>query len=216
MNWSTAFYDTYRNIVSVIKQCNIKIWLLLIGILFIGFIGYLFDKANTMYRKTFSIVCYSAFLTFIYTLLLFTRIGQDKIARSENIFTLLVYFLVMFTLAICWIVSKANISITVLEFAGVILLIYAIGGQYEQSMSCYHGNKNLAYMVNSSIVEQFREADNKNMDSFELHIPQGGLGDYWFSGDRIALTLYKHRIVNTLHHPVLVLEDYGYFINTMQ
>lgn len=52
-------------------------------------------------------------------------------------------------------------------------------------------------MINECIITQFIEAYKLGMSDINLILPKYGLGDYEFSGARIAKTLYNHRIIGT-------------------
>ena len=206
-------YNTIQDLKEVYVQRNKLICFLLGMICLIGIILIFISNCKPL-KKALIIGYYSLFVTWIYMFLLFARIGNNKIARSENVFTLLFFVLMITCIVVGYLLSKSKaIQCGSVMIVGL-LFLYACGGSYEPSDSYYNGDIATCYAVNNNIIDQFVLADKQHMDVFELHIPADGLGYYSFSGERIAATLYKHKIVSSIHHPVLILEDIDYFTNS--
>lgn len=212
VDWKNAFSNTIKDLQWVYGQRNRLICACLGMICLIGIL-LIFTSRSKPLKKTLIAAYYSLFVTWIYMFLLFARIGNNKIARSENVFTLLFFMLLITCVMIGYLLSKSKVAQCASVMVAGILFLYACGGRYEPSDSYYNGDAETCYAVNNSIINQFVLADKQRMDVFELHIPADGLGYYSFSGERIATTLYKHKIVSSIHHPVLVLEDIEYFTN---
>lgn len=215
VNWSTAFSDTYDDLKYVFSLRNPLVWVTMLIAIGCGTVLAIFEKKDETYKKCFAFVIASGWIVGMYMFLLCSRTGESNITRPENLLTILFFTLLLFTVSLGKIVQKYRKSVIIVFVSGILFGIYAIGGNYEQSMSYYDGDGRFALMVNNNIIEQFINADLKRVDQFELHLPTSGLGYYPFSGERIATTLYRHKIVNMLHHPVTVLEnDYLYFTDS--
>ncbi len=212
VDWTSACADTLRDLWGVAKQGKITVWIIIGTTIFFEIVATLRKKTTQKERKVISILLFSIGLTWVYMFLLFSRIGENKIARSENVFTLLGYLLILFSFCLSSLIKRKQELCILLVFGCGLAFAYMLGGRYEQSMSYYKGNADVAYLTNKNIIEQFIVADQLGQDEFELHIPQSGLGYYPFSGNRIAGTLYNHKIVHNIHHPILVLENDEYFV----
>lgn len=214
VDWKTTFFNTISDLYSVLVKCNrvivICATIVLVIALMLVFLNRK-DKQEAKIRNFFRISWYSLLLVDFYMFFLFARIGDNKIARSENVLTLLVYGIILCTGSIAYILKRFNAVMLAMPLLTVVMYIYAIGGTYEPSISYYEGNTKICLAVNENIIEQFITADKNNIDEIELHIPERGLGNYSFSGERIANTLYKHGIISRRYHPILVLEDISYF-----
>lgn len=214
VNWATAFSRAIIDLYTVYSKSNklviTCVTIIIVIALLLAFINRK-NKQDISIKKFFGISYYSLILVNVYMFLLFSRVGDNKIARSENILTMLIYGFVICAGSAAYILRKFDLVTVIIPFITVITFIYVVGGNYESSISYYGGNIKMCMAVNENIIQQFIVADINNVDELELHIPESGLGNYSFSGERIATTLYKHGVVSKRYYPTIVLENENYF-----
>lgn len=212
ITWNDAINQSIEDFKYICHITDKKIFVVCAVIIVWCFIS---DKHHNN-RSVHDIVqCYSigSVITVVYLFALYSRIGDHKIQRCENIYVMYVLFVEAAMIALGYLLykySKLEIFIPITIFVLTAIVAY---GDYKPSMSYYYGDRNLCYTINNNIIEQFIEAERLENYEFELHIPKSGLGEYDFSGDRIAATLYKHGIIASRMNPNLVLEEYSYFVN---
>lgn len=149
----------------------------------------------------------------IYLFALYTKIGNHKIQRCENIFVMYILFVEASFIAFGYLLDKYSKVMVAIPLMVLVMTAMVAYGDYKPSMSYYYGDRYLCYIINNNIIEQFIAAERTENYEFELHIPRSGLGGYDFSGDRIAATLYKHGITASKLKPHLILEEYSWFID---
>jgi len=144
-------------------------------------------------------------------LMLYTRIGEHKLQRSENVFVIYVFFGCAFTISLGYILTLYKKIWVVVPLALYTMIMLTVFGNFKPSISYYSGNTELCYIVNNNIIEQYKTAEYKGVDEFDLHVPESGLGSYTFTASRISNTLYRHGIVSRKIQAIMVLEPIEYF-----
>ena len=153
---------------------------------------------------------FSFVLSFVYIILLYVRIGQHKLQRSENIFVIYIFLGSAIAISIGYILALFRKIWICVPLVLYVMTTTTIFGNYKQSISYYGGNTELCYLVNNNIIEQYKQAECMGLKEFELHVP-AGLGSYDFTADRISRTLYKHGIINKRIQANMVIEPIDYF-----
>ncbi len=164
-------------------------------------------------KVSYILICFLVSFTIItlYLAALYTKIGDHKLQRCENIFVMYILFIEATMVALGYLLDRYMKAVIIVPMLAFIMTAIVIYGDYKPSFSYYWGDKNLCYAINTSIVKQFEIAERTENYEFELHIPKSGLGGYDFSGNRIAATLHKHGITASTLKPHLVLEEFSYF-----
>lgn len=167
-------------------------------------------EADERYEKSIRIMLFSFVLSFVYIILLYVRIGQHKLQRSENIFVIYIFLGSAIAISIGYILALFRKIWICVPLVLYVMTTTTIFGNYKQSISYYGGNTELCYLVNNNIIEQYKQAECMGLKEFELHVP-AGLGSYDFTADRISRTLYKHGIINKRIQANMVIEPIDYF-----
>lgn len=171
----------------------------------------LIDDADSIYIKALRIILFSFALTLFYVLLLYVRIGLHKLQRSENIFVIYIFWGSVVTVSLGYILKLSRKVWILVPTVLYIMTTTTIFGDYKQSMSYYLGDTELCYLVNSNIVEQYKQAEYMGLDNFDLHVPEAGLGIYPHTANIISNTLYRHGIISRRIQANMVLESMEYF-----
>jgi len=204
-HFRTQLLETIRDIKWITGEIN-KSVLFCTFFVIVGAIG-LWVKSrkepqqeDNIFSRNF-VGCLACFvLCILYTFCLFTRIGMHKITCCENIFVMFLYYNILFSISLAYICKKIKcitLAIPIITYITFIQILTGQGHIYKGSISYYNYDSQKCYMINECIITQFIEAYKLGMSDINLILPKYGLGDYEFSGARIAKTLYNHRIIGT-------------------
>lgn len=153
------------------------------------------DKDN-IFIKAMLLILFSFVLCSVYIVLLYIRIGQNKLRRSENVFIIYIFFGLAVIVAFGYLLKNLYLGWIIVPFCFYIMVVITMSGDYKPSIPFYNGDVRLCYAVDQYIIKQYQVADQQGLSEFNLILPDSGLGDYSFSADRISQTLYNHGIVS--------------------
>ena len=129
----------------------------------------------------------------------------------ECLYPIFIYFLFIVCVASGYIIDKFKAIRCFMPLILYMSICLVVTRDYKPSSSGYSGNDDIRHMVNENIVSQYIEADRRREATFELHIPEEGLGQYWFTGERISKTMFRHGVTSKLIPVTCVLEPMEYF-----
>lgn len=168
---------------------------------------------NNGIGKDFAKKIFLAFsFTLIYLALLSIVVDSLYIKRPEVI--LAAYFWLLVGVTCCFanmVYQKQKSTFAVLVLIVPILLgLYNYGNTYQYTN--YDGlpyHKSEAVM--NDIIEQFKVAEQNDLDEMELFLPKYETDDNWplatYDGDRFSNALYQHRVIKKKIHVTSVVPD---------
>lgn len=201
----TAVSEMVSDLKIVLKSVNIKFAVL---VLFFIVISYVIEKNNkeATIRKIMIFFMVSGIITCIYMVMLFTRVGEHKITRADNISVMAIFFVIAGAVALASILEKLKWSDVVIPIVMYVMLLSLCnigrmnGNYFGQGGNLYQGSHNGyataadCYESNIDIVNQFIEADKAGLEEFDLYAPYI-LGQYEWTGARLETTLYRQGII---------------------
>lgn len=212
VNWMSAIENTLHDLKDIVGIIDKKIIVLCVLIVVVSLIVHVLGGcSNQKFTKILLVGLYSFALTFIYICLLYTRINSHYFIYMECLYPIFIYFLFIVCVASGYIIDKFKAIRCFMPLILYMSICLVVTRDYKPSSSGYFGNDDIRHMVNENIVSQYIEADRRREATFELHIPEEGLGQYWFTGERISKTMFRHGVTSKLIPVTCVLEPMEYF-----
>lgn len=212
VNWMSGIENTLHDLKDIVGIIDKKIIVLCVLIVVVSLIVHVLGGcSNQKFTKILLVGLYSFALTFIYICLLYTRINSHYFIYMECLYPIFIYFLFIVCVASGYIIDKFKAIRCFMPLILYMSICLVVTRDYKPSSSGYFGNDDIRHMVNENIVSQYIEADRRREATFELHIPEEGLGQYWFTGERISKTMFRHGVTSKLIPVTCVLEPMEYF-----
>lgn len=210
-NWPDAIKAMAANLAIMISEINIPILILICGTIMGGFlISYLDIKKDNgsieflnaiTFRGTFFLLLYCSTLSIFYTILLFTRVGLNKILRSENRMVMFFFIATLFVVSLGYIFNRFHsllLIAPVLSFILVCSVLNGGGSTYEDSTG-WKGDIVAICESNDDIINQFIVADRSGKREVNIII-RSDERKHWCGNDwminRIGSTLYTQGIIH--------------------
>ena len=206
----TALSETKEDLIYIVQHLNRVLILIMLFVFLSASIMCIKDK-NHKCLKIKILLVLSCALTDIYMALLYTKIGEHKLQRCENIFVMMIFAMLAFSVAFGYLIDCWKKILMIMPIALYILGSLVLSRDYKASISYYAGDRALCYAVDTNIVSQYVQAEREGKIEFDLHVPRSGLGSYSFTADRISSTLYRHGITNKRLKANMIFEDDTYF-----
>ena len=202
-----------NNTVINLKKINLFV---LLGCIFISVLFIIIQKKKQgLSKDKLGVIILSFIICLMYISLLYIRIGQNKILRSENIAVVFVYLALFITIEFSYLLCNINSPVNfekLISFLLIVCIVYGGRHIYKSSFSYYRSRQDVCYAVNSNIINQYVNAELNGDYNFKLILPESGLGEYSFTASRISKTLYYHGITNVWMQPEQIqTSDFSYF-----
>ena len=155
------------------------------------------DKVYFKMQMTWTI---AAILACFYTILLCAKVNPENIYRSEYLFGLFFYGLLILMTAFAYILKKKPQIVIIIPLALCIVSshINTSFPTYKES-NVPNINPRVCIDISRDLVEQVVHADQEGEDEVILHVLRYNTTDNWphafFLGDRMSTTLYEQGIV---------------------
>ena len=212
LNWRSAVVNTLHDLKGLWSIIDKRVFILCGVFIVLSCLIHIRGGLNKAYERLMLIGFYCFFLTFVYIFLLYTRINSHYYIYMECLYPIFIFFLFVVAISIGCVLNRFKVIKYFVPLITYILICLVITRDYQPSSSEYSRNDELRHKVNENIVNQYIMADINRQDSFELHIPEEGLGQYWFTGERISNTMFRHGVTSKLIPVTCVLEPMDYFL----
>lgn len=207
----TVLSETKEDVIYIVQNLNMKLIYVML-LIFASALVICIKERNSNCVRINVLLLISCMLTAAYIVVLYTKIGDHKLRRCENIFVMMIFAMLAFSLAFGYLMSRWKYMLVMMPIALYILCSFVLSRDYKASISYYGGDRNLCYIIDTNIVNQYIQAERDGLEEFDLHVPEVGLGSYSFTADRISSTLYRHGITNNRLKANMVIEDNAYFL----
>lgn len=204
-NFTQAVPEMLSDLKIVYKSVNVKFAVFVLILIIVSYIVMIKNR-KCLANKAMTLILSSGVLSCIYIILLFTRVGDHKITRADNMSVMAIFFVIAGSIAlgsILELVKKQDIFIPVIAYIMFFSLCNTgrmYGNYFDQGGNLYHGSHNgyvtaaECYEANTDIINQFIEADKAGIEEFDLYAPYI-LGQYEWTGARLETTLYRQGII---------------------
>lgn len=204
-NFTQAVTEMLSDLKVVYKSVNVKFAIFVLALIIVSYMVMIKNK-KCLANKAMTLILSSGVLSCIYMILLFTRVGDHKITRADNMSVMAIFFVIAGSIAlgsILELVKKQDIFIPVIAYIMFFSLCNTgrlYGNYFDQGGNLYHGSHNgyvtaaECYEANTDIINQFIEADKAGIEEFDLYAPYI-LGQYEWTGARLETTLYRQGII---------------------
>ena len=145
------------------------------------------------------IIC--IFVIALYFILISSKVSTNNIFRTEALFGLYAYMLVILSLFICYLLKNFNIFNV---FIVVLLAFLTI--ETNCAIPSYKINNSTqtpveqVKKINSYILGEIIRADKEEKSTLQLYVPKYETTDNWpistYYGERISNTLYRHKVIS--------------------
>ena len=196
-----------QGLITVITWMH-KMFILVAGVLALtAFVLCFFEKNKEEIKKTFvsQIIFWSimATLTMIYTIIICAKVSVGNIYRSEYLFALFFFVLVILMFCLAYTLSKIPQIMVCLPLALCILITYVNTNLHTFKESNYlNVSGKLCMQMTEDLVNEVIDADLKGASSIELKVSSSGHDANWpqsyAMGESMAITLYKHGVVSRM------------------
>lgn len=210
--WTDIWYVIYHvNEVALLFCCFILVSAVFLCMCKTKKISVGKSEKESAFIKSMLLILSSFLICSVYIVLIYIRIGLNKLRRCENVFIIYIFFGLAVIIAFSYLLKKLYSAWIIVPFCLYIMVTVTISGDYKASIPFYNGDVRQCYEVNEYIIKKYQVAEQKGLNEFDLILPDSGLGDYSFSADRISQTLYNHGIVSKKIKAKQILIDSNYF-----
>ena len=157
-------------------------------------------KEDKIYLNMQMIWVFSAILACFYTILLCAKVNANNIYRSEYLFGIFFYGLMILMTALAYTLKKKPQLITIIPLALCIAVSY-INTSYPtfKESNTTNQDSKVCLEISRDLVEQVVQADQKGADEVILHVLKYSSEDNWphllWMGDHMSSTLYEHGMI---------------------
>lgn len=196
LSFMESIYEVLQQYTNVYYFVN-KLFLAVILAAFVFWIVFLVVKKSRADNELFFGTLFSFAITFIFLTLLYGKAGSDYAGRIDSTFAILFWILFIIVNSFYSVISKNRRIRSLVPL--FLILCFSVAANLNGEYAVRYVNYKTAKSIDDYIIQQIVTADEKNLSSIEVKVPNHANESNWPHPYNMAQwlqnTLYSHNII---------------------